>query len=445
MDKIFKTIKSQLFSLKEEKFLVTLSGGVDSVVLCYLFSKAGVNFSIAHCNYGLRGEDSDMDEVFVRNLAKEYGVELFVKRFDTLSLKKNRESIQMLARELRYSWFKDLCSEHGFTRIATAHHANDCFETALLNLARGTSLRGVCNMLISDPAMVRPLIGHTKEEIRQYAMANNLRWREDASNKKDDYRRNFVRNNVMTEFKKLNPKLETTLISSLGRLSQVQHLWGSYVDDLKERIVKKVGETLVIEIAEIQNAPWAALALYEILSSYKFSYHQIANSLKAGCHCGGKIFSKTHAVYADRDRWLVVKNDRALETFYDDTISDGEVSFSCGPIHLATKTIAAADYTIIRQATVAALDKRLLKFPLKIRKWLPGDYFYPLGMKNRKKVSDFFVDKKISVVEKESAHVILSGNDIVWIVGYRVDDRYKVTAETGFIYEMKIALGANNI
>lgn len=433
-------IKSQSILCQQDKLLLAVSGGVDSIVMCHLFYILGIKFGIAHCNYGLRGAESVDDEALIHTLANDYGADCFVKNIDTILLKKSRQSIQMLARELRYSWFKELCVEYGFTKLATAHHLNDCIETSLLNLCRGTGIRGLhslCNDMSHKTNIIRPLLFATKNEIYEYAKANELTWREDSSNAKNNYKRNLIRNTVVPVLKTLNPNLERTMASSLERIEQVDALWLEYLENLREEIVTEKGDLIYLNLDKILKKSWAKLTLFELVKKFGFSYQQIQDFMRVAHNSGSRIMSRTHTLHADRKVWIITSTNTAINSNDFQLIYSTTDSIDIEMMHLQMQTVDASLYTLDRVNNLAALDKDVLKFPLIIRKWQIGDSFYPLGMKNRKKVSDFLIDAKVSIPEKQNVYVLVSEGHIIWLVGYRIDERYKVNEKTKTIYEIK--------
>lgn len=436
INKFLKFVEENISS--SDKVLLAVSGGVDSVVMCHLFNENKIPFSIAHCNFGLRGLESVGDEEFVNKMAKEYDVDIYIKKFDGEKIKNSKKSIQLIARELRYDWFNYLCEENNFAKVALAHHMNDCIETTILNLCRGTGITGLSNMLNHNHnhKIIRPLILYTKQEIIDYANSKNLRWREDSSNAKSDYRRNVIRNRVIPILKSMNPSLESTFASSMDRINQVNYLWIENLKTLKNKFLSKREDLYYIAFLKIKDESWGTLALYEFVKEFDFSYHQIKNFLEFDHKFGAKLLSKSHILYQNRGEWIIQKNisreDRGTISILED----------CGDLYLeevqwSIKIIDASHYKISQNSHLASLDIELLEFPLLLRRWQEGDYFYPLGMKNKKKLSDFFIDNKISMVEKERVEVLVSGEEIVWVVGYRIDERYKITDKTRRVYVVK--------
>lgn len=434
INKFLKFVEENISS--SDKVLLAVSGGVDSMVMCDLFNENKIPFSIAHCNFGLRGIESIEDEEFVKKIAKEYDVDIYIKNFDGEKIKNSKKSIQLIARELRYDWFNYLCEEDNFTKVALAHHMNDCIETTILNLCRGTGITGLSNMLNSNHKIIRPLILSTKQEIIDYANSKNVKWREDSSNAKNDYRRNIIRNKVMPILKSMNPSLESTFASSMDRINQVNYLWIEHLKTLKSKFFSKKENIYYIDFIAIKGESWDILALYELVKEFDFSYHQIKNFLECDHKPGARLLSKSHILYQNRGEWIIQKNISVEEKCIVDISKESNDLYLQG-LEWSIAIIEASSYKIPQSSNSASLDIDLLEFPLSLRKWKEGDYFYPLGMKHKKKLSDFFIDNKISMVDKERVDVLVSGKDIVWVVGYRIDDRYKITASTKSVYEIR--------
>jgi len=418
--------------------LLAVSGGVDSVVMSHLFYQAGFRFAVAHCNFGLRGTASDQDETWVRALTKQYNAVCHTNTFDVCTYAKPRGiSIQMAARTLRYAWFQQLCETHGFAKVATAHHGNDSLETALLNFTKGTSIAGLHGILPRQGILIRPLLFANKTEIINYAREEGLSWREDNSNQQDHYQRNLIRNQVVPWLKKINPSLETTFRLTAERLGQVEAMFNEQVATVGQRIGHHRGNDYYVAIHTIQGKPWAPVVMWELLKSFGFNFTQISSLLAQQPPSGTMVETASHRLYVDRKHWIVTPVTRpSARTYY--TIQPTTTSLTVSPYALQCSHIPNARYKIVASKAIAALDKARLTFPLVVRKWQPGDSFYPLGMQHRKKLSDFLIDNKVSVPLKERTWVVTSRNEIVWIVGHRIDDRFKITTTTQQVYEIRL-------
>lgn len=423
--------QNELFD-QDDKLLVAVSGGIDSTTLLHLLAEGGYKVAIAHCNFGLRGEESDGDEALVRRLQSQYGIKGYYILFDTEKEAANAgESIQMAARRLRYNWFNQLCNEKGYRYIAIAHNADDVAETFFLNLARGTGLKGLTGIKPKTGRVVRPLLFATRQEIVEYANFCKIEHREDSTNAKDKYARNRIRLNVVPELKKINPGFNHTMLENISRLQMVEDLVTQEVNTFKQNAVTATPTAQHISIAKLLENKNSKLLLYEFLCFYGFNSSQldaIFKSIESGVS-GSRFFGRDHILLRDRDELILYATNQEQTAGYyqihtDTTSIDSPISLKLESIEKVPET------TFSKLNSVAYLDYERLHFPLILRKWQNGDEFTPFGMKGRKKLSDFFIDQKMSIHEKENQWLLCSGNDVVWVVGRRSDDRYKVTEET---------------
>lgn len=420
-----------------DNILLAVSGGIDSVVLTDLFAQIKPHYqkiALAHCNFQLRGTDSDQDEAFVKQLAEHYQVPCFVTRFDTYTLAKvQKGSTQMLARNLRYDWFAELMQKEGYQYLATAHHQNDMVETVLLNLVRGTGIAGLHGIKAKQGQIIRPMLFASREEIEQYAQEKGLKWREDSSNKENKYYRNRLRNEVIPVLKTMNPNLENTLTQSVEKISAVERFFDAEVQRIEAEIMSKTEHVVFLDLQKLVLVEEKLIILYNILKKYNFSYIQTKDILASLEGISGKqFFSSTHQLIKDRDRLVITHLDtkQKPEQVLLEQIDQGETKV-CLPLKWKVERVTInADFKIPKKTEVACLDWEKLKLPLKVRPWQPGDWFKPLGMDKRKKLSDFLIDQKVPVNLKDQVLVVVSGKDIVWVAGYRVDNRYKVTKDT---------------
>ncbi len=431
---MFSTFKkfassNKLFSNKDN-ILVTVSGGTDSVVLCHLFSEAKINFAIAHCNFKLRGEESDGDEIFVKQLAKKLNVPFFVNHFDTNTYAAEKNiSIQMAARELRYEWFEEIRKKNKYNFIATAHHKGDVAETMLINLTRGTGIHGLHGISVKQNKIIRPLLFATREDITAYATQNNLKWREDSSNTSDKYIRNNIRLNIIPQLKKINPSLEESLYQTAQQMNQAEQVLNKKINECKKEVLVKKDSNTVISLKKLKSYTPVEFFLFEILKEFGFN-GDAAKKIAAGIdgESGKQFFSETYSGLIDRDNLIIhrlVKKGSHAYTFTKDSASIKS------PLALSLKKAKHTANTIVpKSKKIIGFDYDKLAEKLTIRKWKNGDFFVPLGMRGNKKISDFFVDNKFSLLDKESTWLMLSGNDIIWVIGHRIDDRYKVTDAT---------------
>ena len=439
----FKSFAQDALRLKKiNKCLLAVSGGIDSVVMAELFSQAGFPFAIVHCNFKLRGDDSDQDEQFVRELAQKYEVACMVKTFDTEKYAGTEGiSIQMAARDLRYTWFNQLLREGHGQEIATAHHKNDVLETMLLNLTKGTGLAGMHGILPRKGHVIRPLLFADKNQIQNYAQEHQLKWREDSSNEEDKYQRNLIRHQVVPILQEINPALLKTMDHTLERFIGAEALVRASCQQIEQKCLVQRGQDAFLQLEKILPLPGLHVIMHEVLSKYGFQYQQsreIAKILKEKPKdlYVGKVFdSKTHRANLDRKE-LVITPLAIPSQAVASEISEKEHVKELDQFEINMRVLDAERYNIMPLANVAALDHEKLKFPLKLRKWKKGDAFYPLGMNCKKKLSDFMVDTKIPLNLKDRVFVLTSGDDIVWVVGHRIDHRYRVTDHTRQVYEV---------
>jgi tRNA(Ile)-lysidine synthase len=432
--------EQNLFSQKD-KLLLAVSGGIDSVVLCELCQKAGYDFEIAHCNFQLRGEESERDEEFVKLLADKYKVEFKVKKFDTESYADgNKLSIQEAARELRYAWFAELLTPDSRLPtpdfLLTAHHADDNNETLLMNFFRGTGLHGLTGIPVSAGDIRRPLLSFSKEELLEFAKESKLNFVEDSSNQSSKYTRNFFRNEIIPAISKVYPQVNENLKDNITRFKEIEKLYGFSMGELKKKICKQRGNEMHIPVKQLMAFSNRAL-IYEIISGYGFNEKQVDEVVKLAESDSGKyIQSPGNNYQIIRHRhWFIVSPVQSVEA-ENIIIEEGvtNVQFAMG--NLQIKTLPVADCQLSVASSVSSLDFKEITFPLLLRKWKQGDYFYPLGMKKKKKLSRFFIDRKLSKIEKGKMWVIESNLRIIWVVGYRIDERFKVTEKTKQIFQI---------
>jgi tRNA(Ile)-lysidine synthase len=438
LEKFLSYIQSECLTDKNQKILVAVSGGIDSMCLLNLLHQAGFELTIAHCNFKLRGEESDGDEQFVRSVAEQLKIQVYVKQFETLEFAKlQKVSVQMAARDLRYAWFENLRRTISYDKIAIAHHADDSIETFFINIIRGTGIQGISGIRPSINHIIRPLLFAFRDELEAYGIANNIAYRTDSSNQSGKYLRNKLRNTVLPLFSEINQEFKTTMLQNLIKFGQAETIYNTYIESAKKHLIEISNENEVkISIEGIFSTSSPNAVLYEIIKDFGFSSkisEDIFNSLHAGS--GKKFYSKEYRILKDRDDLILNRIHDPKDEKYFVLEDIREMEF---PISLKIKLIENVNYEIIKNPYIAAFDYEKLTFPLVLRKWQTGDYFQPLGMKGIKKISDFFIDNKISIAQKENTWILVSANEIVWIVGMRIDDKYKITECTKMIYEIEI-------
>lgn len=427
----FKDHLNRAFPGLESSFLLlACSGGVDSVVLVHLCEALGLRYDIAHCNFGLRAAESDADELFVEALSKGLGRPYHVKRFDTLGyVNEHGTSIQVAARELRYSWFREIVRKHHIDMLFTAHHADDSLETFLINLSRGTGLEGLTGIPAKTNDIGRPLLPFSREEILAYAQAENLQWREDSSNSDTKYLRNKIRLELVPLMKELHPSFLENFLRTQNYLGGSSALVSRYRELLQKRLFREADKTIRIQVKLLTELNPLADHLHMLFRDYGFKDWESIEALLTAS--SGKVVSgKTHRLIRDREDVLLQQLQVRDKDTYDFPLESGSI-FS--PIILHMSQVPEIQE---RSPRILYVDKETLNPVLTLRKWQKGDYFYPLGMQGKKKVSKFFKDEKIDMVAKENQWLLCSDKHIVWVVGMRADDRFKVLETTNSI--MKI-------
>ncbi len=435
MLKQFKNhIKNNFSFLKESKLLVAISGGLDSVVLMHLCYQSSLNIALVHCNFNLRGKESDGDENFVLQLAESLDLEVFIESFDTETYaKENKLSIQMAARELRYNWFEELATQLQFDYILTAHHADDNLETFLINLSRGTGLDGLSGIPAINDKLVRPLLPFSREAIETYAKDKNLKWREDSSNASIKYLRNKLRHDVIPVLKEINPQLLQNFNKTQAYIKNSKLIIEDRIEDVFRDIVNQTdSQSISFDISAIKKLNNPKAYLFEFLKDYNFTeWDDVTNLLDA--QSGKQVFSNTHRLVKDRAFLLLSEITSEVYKSIEILNTDNEIETPFGSLFFNE-----VDSIIEKLSKAVYVDKDKLEFPLTIRKWEEGDAFYPLGMTGKKKLSKYFKDEKLSLLDKESVLLLCSGNDIVWIINRRADNRFKVTENTKHILKIEL-------
>ena len=428
-NKIQHFIEEKSLFLREDKLILGISGGADSVCLMHILLALDYSFELAHCNFNLRGNESDEDEIFVKELAKKHKLKLHVKQFDTESYAtKNKISTQMAARDLRYAWFNDLLVSQNAKYIAIAHHANDDVETFFINLVRGSGLKGLLGIKEKTESIVRPLMLVSRAEIEKYLNENELAYRNDSSNASVKYLRNKIRHELMPLLTEMNPSIQQTISDEMSILEGVAQVYYQQVEQVREEIIQHEKGIIQLKISDLLALKPLSNYLYELLSPYGFlTIDAIAKSLKG--QSGKQFFSTTHELVVDREfifiSELAVKQNELI------TIKEATASIK-SPIQLKFSKTDSIEW--IKDVDFAQLDFDKLQFPLHLRKWKEGDKFIPLGMKTFKKLSDYFIDNKFSLLDKKGQWLLCSHSDIVWVVGHRIDDRYKLHPKTKKVY-----------
>jgi len=433
LEEFQKHIENNFSHLKQSPFLLALSGGVDSVVLAHLCSKSKLNFAIAHCNFRLRGAESNKDETLVQQLARELSLVFHVTHFDTIGyVNKNKVSVQMAARELRYGWFEQIMQEHGYKTLVTAHHADDDLETFLINLSRGTGLEGLNGIPAKTRTISRPLLAFSRTQILKYAESEKLKWLEDESNTDTKYLRNKIRHEVIPNLKELHPTFLENFGNTLENLKGSSSILRNHTGELKRELFQEIDGVTRISIEKLQNLKPVEPYLYEFFNDYGFTAWNDIKDLLTGIS-GKEVLSKTHRLLKDREDLLLQEMKTSEDVIFSIAEETRAIEY---PLKLEIEQVD--NYEKANKPNILYVDKKTLKYPLVLRKWKEGDYFYPLGMNGKKKVSKFFKDEKMDMISKEKQWLLCSDDKIVWIPGKRADDRFKITAATKTI--LKITL-----
>ena len=421
-----------------DRILLAVSGGIDSVVMVHLFKEAGYDVAIAHCNFQLRGSDSQEDETFVRSLALSLEIPVFVKRFDVgAEMEEKGISLQMAARDLRYNWFEEVLKEESYLWIATAHNKNDSVETFFLNLSRGSGIRGLKGIPVRRGSVIRPLLFLSRAEIESYQLDSQIAYREDSSNRETKYQRNKIRHDLIPVLEQINPGFMEIMERNMEQLNEVYDIYLHAVGQLRNELFKKEQGKITIPVKQLKELDPLRTWLFELFSPYGFTRSQcedIEKIMDAGP--GRQSISTTHRLFKDRDEMIMVPSgNEEFERYYLDDPEKPSVL----PFPMDMEVLERSELeSIPKDPLTACLDLDEIQFPLTIRHWMHGDYFSPLGMEQMKKLSDFFVDEKVPVPEKERIWIMASGEKIVWIMGLRIDNRFRITPDTRRILRLSL-------
>jgi tRNA(Ile)-lysidine synthase len=473
LQKLQQYIKANNLFSPKDKLLIALSGGMDSVVLCELCRQTGYDFEIAHCNFQLRGEESNRDEAFVKALGEKYGVKTHTKTFDTAAVaKEQRKGIEETARDLRYGWFREIMTndeeqmvndkgrmtnDERSTKevlassnlqiikspnyLLTAHHSDDNIETAMMNFFRGTGIKGLRGILPQQGNIIRPLLFASRKEIEDFAQQNNLQFVTDSTNAQSDYTRNYFRNELIPSIEKVFPEVKQNILHSIKRFTDVEQIYNESIDTAKKNLLESKGNEIHIPVLKLAKAKPLQTIIFEIIKDYGFTAAQVSEVEKILHSDSGKyILSATHRMLKNRN-WLIISSLQEPDAaFYliEDVEKKNIASFAGGEIRAEKITEKA----ISTDPNIAMIDADKIKFPLIIRRWKQGDYFYPLGMQKKKKLSRFFGDQKLSLLQKENVWIIESDKKIIWIAGMRIDDRFKITDNAQHILKLSLKKSA---
>jgi len=419
-----------------DRLLIALSGGADSMALIHLLNQMPWHLEAAHCNFGLRSDESDKDEEFVRLFCSTNNIKLHVIQFDTEQVADEKGiSIEMAARDLRYNWFEQLQEQNDLTCVVTGHHGDDSIETFFLNLMRGTGVKGLSGIKHRNGNRIRPLLQWSRKDIEAYCQWKQVGFRTDSSNADTRFIRNKIRHEIIPLFESVNPSFFQTMLHNMEHLKDADGLLAQTVEQARHEMVVEEHDRLLIPISRLMEYPHRNSILFELLRPYGFNSATVNDVISHLNNISGKqFFSDTHRLIKDRYNLLVTENPYVeVDHFW---VEEGETHH---PLQLCIQTYdRSKNFLFSRDPHIIHLDFDQVEMPLLVRKWQQGDTFQPLGMSGFKKMSDFFIDSKFSIADKEAAWLMLSGEDIVWVVGHRIDDRYKVTNRTKRILEIQL-------
>ena len=421
-----------------DRVLLAISGGIDSMVMWRLFEESRYNFAIAHCNFQLRGDESEADEQLVRQVAEETGARLYVSRFETREhAALTGKSIEMAARDLRYNWFEEIRLTQGFHCIATAHHQDDLLETFFVNLVRKTGIKGLTGFRPKSGNLIRPMLFTCRQEIEHWAKFHDIAYRTDHTNNELIFQRNFIRHQVIPSLEQLNPAFRRNLAETMSNLRETEDFYFDEVNRQIRKIAVQDTDETEIYLPGLLRLTFPRQVLFEWMSRFGFNPATVESVFQGLNKEPGRLFfSKTHRLVIDRSKLIVTSIPESTRDVFYIEREDMEIT---QPLHLTLERFNPDKYVIPDDPSVASLDDSLLEYPLVIRKWQQGAYFQPLGMKGFKKISDFFVDQKFSIPEKEDTWIIYSADKVVWITGHRIDNRFRITGQTRSI--LRITLG----
>ena len=438
LEEFKRYIKETLCLTGAEKMILAVSGGIDSVCMAYLFKNTGFTFAIAHCNYGLRGDESDSDELLIKQLADTFEVPFYSIHFNTKEYAQlQKVSIQVAARELRYSWFENLRRKFNYDFVAVAHNADDAIETFFINLIRGCGINGITGIKARNEHVLRPVLFAHRSEIVEFCTEHNISFRTDSSNLTDKYLRNRIRNSIIPDFEKEAADFKKTMNENLNRFDDAAKLYNFAV----EKIISDILNTNepnkhLVSISKLVESPSPKTILFETLKRYQFSGKTSEDVFFNLAGISGKtFFSNQFRLIKDREYLIICRLDQANDQKYyvdQDTLEIHE------PYHMNFSFHDSDGYEFSINKSIADFDADQLVFPLMFRRWQHGDYFKPLGLRNMKKVSDYFTDKKLSLYDKENCWILTSAGEIIWLIGYRIDDRFKITDKTMRVLRVEI-------
>lgn len=430
VEQFLKFNKEENLFTSSQKILLAISGGADSMLMLHLFVTCGYNVSVAHCNFALRGSESDADEQFVTDYCEQNNISIYTKLFETKKFaSENGISIEMAARDLRYEWFNELIDLYNFDLLATAHHLDDLIETFFINLARGCGIKGLSGIKAKTGKIIRPMLFANRSEIIDYCDKLNVEYRTDSSNAETIYKRNLIRHNIIPLLEDVNPAFRKNVVKTVSILCETELLFKQKINEIKSIVYSEDENGAIINIEKLLKFEPLKTILFELLKEFGFNTEQTIDIIYAlKRESGRKFYSQFYRLIKDREYLLITPIKKTKNKFIYIDQNCKEIN---SPILIKIDSfILPPDYKYSTNKNIAEIDAEKLTFPLILRHRNEGEYFKPLGMEGFKKLSDFFIDEKFSIPEKENTWILASGNDIVWIVGKRIDDRFKITSNT---------------
>lgn len=438
VEQFLKYIHSERLFHSSQRILLAVSGGADSMLMLHLFADAGFSVAVAHCNFGLRGTESDGDEKFVSDYCDQHNLAFFMKRFNTEEFASQEGiSIEMAARDLRYEWFNSLLDQHGFDFLATAHHQDDVIETFFINLSRGSGIKGLSGIQPKSGKIIRPMLFTNRTEILDYCVRLKIDFRTDSSNLETIYKRNLIRHEILPLLEQLNTAFRKNALKTIGTLQETGQLFQQKLAEIRTFVFSEDDQGAMIHIDKLLTLSPIRTILFELIREFGFQAEQVDDIIESlSKESGRKFFSGEYRLVKDREYLLISPfNDNSDQVFY---INEEDMLVT-HPIRLKLEKFdRSSDFRFSTHSEVIDLDLDKLEFPLILRHWQQGEYFQPLGMSGLKKLSDFFIDEKYSIPEKESSWILASGNHLVWLVGKRMDDRFKITSKTRSILRIRL-------
>jgi len=438
VEQFLKFIHEQNLFHSPQRILLAVSGGADSMLMLHLFQHAGFSIAVAHCNFNLRGTESNEEEEFVINYCDQHNLTCHIEHFNTSEFALQEGlSIEMAARDLRYEWFNRLLDQNKYDYLATAHHQDDVIETFLINLSRGSGIKGLSGIQPKSNRIIRPMLFTNRAEIINYCQQSSIEYRTDSSNLDSVYKRNLIRHQILPLLEKVNPAFRKNALKTIGNLHETGQLFQQHIIEIKDSIYSEDEQGALIHIEKLLNVTPLRTILFELIHPFGFQSEQIQDIIDSlGRESGRKFFSDNYRIVKDRE-YLIISpyKPKQEHIFY---IEEGCTNISF-PIQLTIEKLERTpEFRFSTLPHVVDLDLAKLIFPLILRHWREGEYFQPLGMTGLKKLSDFFIDEKYSIPDKENAWILSSGNQLVWLVGKRMDDRFKITNQTKKIIRIRL-------